>query len=254
MTEPDSSWLDYRFVDASEPSCFPWSAFLQHTSPQERAEDDPAKIFVHPQSYFSFDIRDPSLSVSLVPPLPAHNASIRFPILAAFLDSMIATQLEPPIGYRHWRFTQRLKVYIGYLMTYSPAFRADPRVLPNGELEPGHAKVMNSLKAENRHYLDMALRGTSKGWLPEVQERRAILEKIGQFAEASKPLPKVKRHPSVRHFRTLHTSARTQLGSSDEIGLRRHCYTSTSFAIGPGARETMRFRRRVPSVISLGIR
>ncbi|KAH9924108.1 hypothetical protein B0H21DRAFT_153401 [Amylocystis lapponica] len=196
MTDPHPHWLDYKHMDAAEPSCFPSSVLLQHTSPADRVEYDPEDIYVHPQSYFSFDVRDPSLSVSLVPPLPPRNASIRFPTLVAFMDSLIATQLDPPLGFRHLKFSQRLKVYFGYLMLYSPVLHAMPRELFNGELEPGHAKVMDSLKAENRHFFYTFARVITKGWDDEVQERRTTLEKMGRFAEARKPLPVFRRGPS----------------------------------------------------------
>jgi hypothetical protein len=113
-------------------------------------------------SYFSFDVRDHGLSVTLVPPLPLDNSEIRFPTRAAFLDLLIETIHEPPLGYRHWQFNSLLMVYVGYLITYT--LRADPRVLPTGELEAGHASAVASLREENRPFFEALIRGTSKGW------------------------------------------------------------------------------------------
>jgi hypothetical protein len=78
--EPDLEWRGFPFADREERSCFPESIFFEMTKPPHlRSEDDPETILLHPMSYFSFDIRDHSLSVTLVPPLPTENSEIRFP-------------------------------------------------------------------------------------------------------------------------------------------------------------------------------
>jgi hypothetical protein len=175
---PHSAWLEFKFVDRNQPSCFPDSIHLEATTSRNlRSEDEPETIYIHPQSFFSFDVRNPALSVSLVPPLPSSNARLRFPNRIAFLNSLIDTLLDPPNGFRHWKLTQNLEVYIGYLITYT--LRAYPRILPNDELEPEHAAVIAGLKEENQHYFESRIRRSSLGWLPEVKERRTILERAG---------------------------------------------------------------------------
>ncbi|THH09856.1 hypothetical protein EW146_g8556 [Bondarzewia mesenterica] len=156
----------------------PDSVALELTTPQSaRHEDDPTDIFIHPSSYFSFDVCDHTLSVSLVPPLSPANSDLRFPTRTAFLDSMIATILDPPIGFRHGKLTQQLEGFISYIRLYT--LRAYPRVLPNGNLEPEHAAVLASLRPENRHWFESKVRKTYKDWATQVQARRAILESIG---------------------------------------------------------------------------
>lgn len=86
-------------------------------------------------------------------------------------------EASTPIGFRHWKLTQSMGVYISYLLTYP--LRSHPRVLPSGELEPEHDTVLKSLKVENRQYFDRVIRGTSSGWFPEVQARRAFLQRAG---------------------------------------------------------------------------
>jgi hypothetical protein len=39
-------------------------------------EDDPEAIYIHPQSFFSMDVRNHNLSTNLVPPLPSTNSQI----------------------------------------------------------------------------------------------------------------------------------------------------------------------------------
>jgi hypothetical protein len=147
-------------------------------------EDDPETIYIHPQSFFSTDVRNHNLSTNL----PSTHSHIRFPTRTAFLDSLIDTLLDPPIGFRHWKLTQIMEVYIGYLITYT--LRAYPRVLPSGKLEPEHESVLLSLKVENRHYFDGRIRRTSSGWLSDVQERRSFLERAGRLSKESRPLPR----------------------------------------------------------------
>lgn len=178
MVEPPESWQEYMFINRSRPICFPNSIHLKLSTPDYlRSEDNTQDVYIHPQSSFSIDVREQNLSVSLVPPLPPPNANIRFPTRTAFIDSLVTTILEPPIGYHHWKLIRTLQVYLGYFFTYP--LRADPSVLPNGQLEPEHASVWVSLKEENKPYFDAQVRGTSKGWLPDVQAQRAALEKAG---------------------------------------------------------------------------
>jgi hypothetical protein len=173
IEEPNQAWLEHRFINPSQPTCFPKSVHLRLTKRQH--EDDPEAIYIHPQSFFSMDVRNHNLSMNLVPPLPSTNSQIRFPTRTAFLDSLIDTLLDPPIGFRHWKLTQSMEVYIVYLITYT--LRAYPSVLPSGELEPEHESVLSSLKVENRHYFEGRIRRTSLGWFADVQERRSILER-----------------------------------------------------------------------------
>jgi hypothetical protein len=174
MDGPNESWLEYVIVDSGQPSCFPSSVHLRLILRQH--EDDPETIHIHPQSFFSVDIRNHTLSTNLAL-LTLLNSQIRFLTRTAFLDSLIGTLLDPPIGFRHWKLTQNLGVYIGYIITYT--LRAYPRVLPNGELEPEHKSVLLSLKPENRNYFDARIRRTSKGWFSDVKERRTFLERAG---------------------------------------------------------------------------
>jgi hypothetical protein len=176
--DPPANWRDIHVADEEERSCFPDSIYFASTKPLHlRSEDDPEDIYLHPMSYFSFDVRDHSLSVALVPPLPQDNSKVRFPTRTAFLDSLIETIHEPPLGYRHLNLNLSLMVYVGYLVTYT--LRADPRVLPTGELEPGHASAVASLREENRPFFEALIRGTSKGWSSDLLIRRAVLERMG---------------------------------------------------------------------------
>lgn len=77
---------------------------------------------------------------------------------------MISTMLDPPIGFRHWKFP-----FLVYTLLQKP------RLLPSGELEPEHATLM----ASSTFLRVPRARGTFKGWIPEVDTRRAILEKLG---------------------------------------------------------------------------
>lgn len=153
---------------------FPDSVYLQLATPlNERHDDDPYMIFVHPQSQFYLDVQDDSRSLSL-PPFPDN---IRFPTRTTFLDSMIATILDPPSGRVSGKLITMLRVWISYLLTYN--LKNYPRVLPNGDLEPEHAEVLSSLRPENRPYFDDFTRGPSISWKDHVLRRKEVLEKLG---------------------------------------------------------------------------
>ena len=170
MDGPCENWLEFRIVDRRQPSCFPNSAYLKRTTPGE--EDDPKNVYIHPQSFFSVDVRNYDLSTTLPPPLT--DSRIRFLTRTAFLDALIATILDPPIAFRHWRFSCMLDVYISYFLIYT--LRAFPRILPSGELESEHKSVLESLKPENRPFFDGRIRRTEEGWVIEGQKRKNFLE------------------------------------------------------------------------------
>lgn len=132
-------------MDPNRPSCFPSSVALEITTPEAERDpyqDTPSNIFIHPESYFHMDVRDHSLSLSLSPPLPSAYSAIRFPTLTAFLDTLISTLLDPPLGYRHGLLSLELMCYVAYFLTYTAGIRDKERALPNGDLEPEHAAVV----------------------------------------------------------------------------------------------------------------
>ena len=73
-----------------------------------------------------------------------------------------------------------LNVWMSYLFTYT--LRKYPRVLPSSNLEPKHAEVLSSLRAENRPYFDDFTRGPSGpfiSWKEHVLHRKEVLERLG---------------------------------------------------------------------------
>ena len=161
-------------LDPSQPKAFPHSVCLETTiATCDRTPDDPDFIFIHPQSQFHFNIQDKSCSLSL-PPFPDN---IRFPTLTAFLDSMIATYLDPPSGRIHSKVQGPLKVWMSYLLTYT--LRNRPSVLPDGDLEPEHEEVLRSLRPENRLFFESYVRSNIISVREQRIRRKAILEKLG---------------------------------------------------------------------------
>ncbi|KAG1762433.1 hypothetical protein EV702DRAFT_919736, partial [Suillus placidus] len=135
----------------SSPTCFPDSVHLSLDTRQH--QDNPDTIFIHFQS-FLFDVH--SLSANCGPPLLSTNSLIRFPTRTAFLNSLIDTILDPPIGFRHWKLAPIIsEVYMSYLIIYT--LRTLPCVLPSGELEPQN-RLLLSLKPENRYCFEGRLR------------------------------------------------------------------------------------------------
>ena len=122
-------YFESILLDPSQPKAFPRSLCLELTTPRnERSVDDPEMVFIHPQSQFYFNIHDRSCSVSL-PPFPEN---IRFPTRIAFLDSLIATYLDPPTG----RINSRLTTFLKNVDCLSFHMRNELHVFPAGDLEP----------------------------------------------------------------------------------------------------------------------
>ena len=171
------NYVEFIAIYPDQPRFFPNSVHLQLTTPlNERDVDDPDMIIVHPQSHLYFDVQDDTRSLSL-PPFPD---DIRFPTRTAFLDSMIATMLDPPSGRVSVGLRIKLMSWISYFFTYT--LRNSPRVLPTGNLEPEHAEVLSSLRPENRPYFDDFTRSPSTpsiSWKDHVLLRKEVLEKLG---------------------------------------------------------------------------
>jgi hypothetical protein len=220
MDAPPEAWTEWKMIDISRPPCFPNSPWLEMTS--RTSMDEPATIVVHPQSWFAFDVRDLTCSGTLSPPPCAEDANIRVPTLPALLDSLVTTILDPPLGYRHCRFTDKMNCWIAYLFENMPELRMR-RGAQKRRVEPRHKAVVDAMKEvgsiypfrgfcanfllkENRSYFMVFMRGEMPDWSPEVYERREVLRKMGSVRmvtllrasissrcrrdqEASRPLP-----------------------------------------------------------------
>ncbi|GLB43000.1 hypothetical protein LshimejAT787_1204490 [Lyophyllum shimeji] len=180
----DQNYVEFVWFDPNQPRKFPNSVHLQLTTPvAERSVDDPEMILIHPQSQFHLDIHDDSRSLSL-PPFPEN---IRFPTRTAFLDSIIATYLDPPSGRVHTKLSSTLRVWMGYFFAYT--LRKTPAVLPTGDLEPERRQVLQSLRPENQPFFEAFARGELCKPREHMMHRKEILEKLGKYEEARRPLP-----------------------------------------------------------------
>ncbi|KAF8164865.1 hypothetical protein B0H34DRAFT_670860 [Crassisporium funariophilum] len=185
-TGRDEHFVEAITLDPSQPSAFPHSVCLEETTPGSMDDpgsiDDPYKIFIHPMSQFCCDVHDNSRTLSL----PPFSDNIRFPTRIAFLDSMIAIDMDPPSGRCHSKETTMLRNWIAYLFTYT--LRTWPAVLSNGDLEPETKEVLQSLREENRPYFNAYARNTFN-WTELALGRKKVLEKLGRHEEARRPLP-----------------------------------------------------------------
>lgn len=173
-------------LDPSQPKAFPYSVCLETTiAVCNRTPDDPDFIFIHPQSQFYFNIQDKSRSLSLTP----FPDNIRFPTITAFIDSMIATYLDPPSGRIHSKVSRPMKVWLSYLLTYTLTLHNRASVLPNGDLELEHAEVLRSLKPENQAFFDSYVRSNHIAFREHQIRRKEILERLGRHEEARRPFP-----------------------------------------------------------------
>jgi hypothetical protein len=172
---PDS-YFEPIFFNPNRPMQFPHSVLLEPTSPHDKCDiDDPEMIIIHPQSQLYLDVHEKSRSV----PLPPFPDTIQFPTRTAFLDSMIEIYLDPPTGQVHSKMKDMLSGWISYFSLYT--LWNDPRVLPNGDLEPEHTEVLRSLRPENQSYFESLARGGLIGAkrVEHAMRRKEVLEKLG---------------------------------------------------------------------------
>lgn len=181
MSSPPEPWMEWSMLspEFEKLVCYPRSIALKSTkSPENLVWDEPWEVWIHPQSYIALDITDLSLSVSLAPPLPSENESIRFPNRAAFLDGLANLILESPVNFAHRKFLTQVGIYAEYLLTYT--LRKAPRVNEDGTLEPEHQMVMDSLRPENRSWFySLAACDTSYNRSTEITKRKELLERMG---------------------------------------------------------------------------
>ena len=161
--------------DPAQTRMYTTSTYLWRSVPPVNGES--MLLFVHPQTRFNIDVGDYTRSV----PLPPFPDSIRFPTLAAFLDSIIEDHLNPSqAGYISGRESDRFSVYMSYVCLYNLRHEG-PAVLPNGDLYPNCAEVVQSLRPENRSlFEDYARLSRRKGDIEyHVKNHKAILRNQG---------------------------------------------------------------------------
>ncbi len=132
------------FRDPAQTRMYTTSTYLWRSVPSVNGES--MLLFVHPQTRFNLDVEDYTRSVSLLP----FPDSIRFPTLAAFLDSIIEDHLNPcQAGYISSKESYNFHTFMSYVCLYTLRHEG-PAVLPNGDLYPNCVEVMQSLRPENR--------------------------------------------------------------------------------------------------------
>ncbi|KAJ3498030.1 hypothetical protein NLJ89_g10271 [Agrocybe chaxingu] len=185
VADTPKEWLEYPMWDRSTPSCYPGSVALRTTAAEDSLDEDaPRQVWLHPQSLFSFDVRDHSLSVTL----DKFPDTVRFPTRPAFLDTIFAVILEPPIGFKHRRFHGMMMCYYGRLLQYT---MRGPSRLPSGEFGEAHKTALAEVKEENYPYFHHLLSGGQRmAWTEAVAKRREVMRKIGKGHEVDRPFPR----------------------------------------------------------------
>ncbi|KAJ7684615.1 hypothetical protein DFH06DRAFT_1156142 [Mycena polygramma] len=161
--DPDSHWHDLKIYNPDRPHAFILSGMdtvvLKHSNPHlARKEGKPDRVLVHRASTYHFDITDASRTLLNPQPPGEAFAAIRFPTVAAFLDSLVDTQHEPPIPLYHMRFFQYLRVLRSYLSLYTLSDKGHSFLDEDGDptervLLPRFLQVLDQVKEENRPVL-----------------------------------------------------------------------------------------------------
>ncbi|KJA28553.1 hypothetical protein HYPSUDRAFT_712661 [Hypholoma sublateritium FD-334 SS-4] len=172
-------------LDPAQTRVYTTSTYLPRSVPA--VMDEPMLIIVHPQSRFNFNVADHARSV----PLPPFPNSIRFPTLAALIDSLIENYLNPsPVGYAPHKESLDFRVYMSYILLYTLRHQG-PAVLPNGDLHPNCVEVMQSLRPENRSYFEDYARLSPRRneYKYHVKNHKDILRSLGHLERANRPRP-----------------------------------------------------------------
>ena len=128
--DPLPASLELYIADREKPSCFPRSSRLTLAKPpagEMSGEHTPRDIVKHPASFFQFDVGDRSRSL----PLYGIPDDVRCPTRTAFFDSLIASMLDPPLGYFHRTLFNAMFNFASYLVLYT--LREEPRLVEGSE-------------------------------------------------------------------------------------------------------------------------
>ncbi|KAF8961754.1 hypothetical protein BDZ97DRAFT_1827844 [Flammula alnicola] len=112
-----------------------------------------------------------------------------------------------------------LTTWISYFFVYTLRNKS---VLPNGHLEPERAEVLRSLRPENQPYFDAFARNESCNTIEHAMLRKEILEKLGRYEEARRPLPLPP--PGNPTLRAKHAANR-----ANELANQKRPYSMSAF-------------------------
>lgn len=171
-TEPDPYFYEFASSNPAQPHAYPDSIRLGRYS----TKDTPKYVLLTPMSYFYVDetwCSDSSRTTCL--PQPEENSMLLYPTLPAYLDSLIATYLEPRHGRHEWLETN-LGVDIAYL-AYSRLKKKDQT--GHGMISEAEEQVILGVRRENQPFLRrMIVRCIQGGWPQYQKERRMILSNL----------------------------------------------------------------------------
>ncbi|KAG2024108.1 hypothetical protein CC2G_001695 [Coprinopsis cinerea AmutBmut pab1-1] len=153
----DEIWLDYKLYNQERPPAFKFGETSLLLNNSEAKGHEPDRVLVHAASTFHFDLADSSRTCLNPDPPDPESSPIRYPTLAAFLDSLVDTFYEPPLPYLHQIFRSRLKVFLSYLFLYSVGHEGNLVVEDPVTKEklpiPECMRLLQEVKYENRPFL-----------------------------------------------------------------------------------------------------
>ncbi|KAJ3513250.1 hypothetical protein NMY22_g15097 [Coprinellus aureogranulatus] len=186
------------FHDEDRLTCFPYSNRLSLTrsSAEETwSEWNPRDILIHPASFFQFDIADTTRSLCL----EWFPENVCFPTKPALLDSIVATILDPPLGYYHETLRNHMEILKEDLIRETMRGDDPNDMTCDFALSPEGRRVVDSLKEENKKWIERSCGGERRPtFWSYVRERRELIaasgsERNNRRALELKPFPLPKR-------------------------------------------------------------
>ncbi|KAJ8501730.1 hypothetical protein ONZ45_g12038 [Pleurotus djamor] len=179
----DKRWNDYKIYNPEHPSAFQGhpSILLGHNNMETVLKYElPDRILIHAASIYHVDIDDVSRTCLNPNPPGPEFASIRFPTLPAFHDSLIDTLHEPPLPFIHIRFQDLIKVFLSYLKLYTlskEGITTEETPPERLGVTPQCLEALDAVKDENKpHLARLFLRIPDFGDPVNALERKLIKE------------------------------------------------------------------------------
>lgn len=174
-TEPDPQLLDHACWNPARPHAYPDSIRLRHRVAVNSYTDPVVArtVLLTPMSFYHVQkswCTDPSRTLSL--PHPGANRLLRYPTLFAYLDSLIATYLEPKHGrHRWWEFSLRADIES---LVWSSLKKQDCSGI--GKMSEAEERVLLGVRKENQLFVKRKLVFCIDGcWEQWQKERRMVL-------------------------------------------------------------------------------
>ncbi|KAA1470927.1 hypothetical protein DENSPDRAFT_836858 [Dentipellis sp. KUC8613] len=169
-------------------STYPQSIALAYSRPVDSLPDNtPQLVWIHPQSFFKLDIRDPSLAAAHPSTLPQRCSALRFPSRTAFMDTLLTALTHPPTGEINYGSLRSFSIWLAYIAQYY--LRSENMCLEDGQLKPEAEALVWTVKEENRAVLNDYMGGPPRtSWVKEEETKSTVQSQTRYVFDVQPPM------------------------------------------------------------------